>query len=378
MTVDVLVVGAGPVGLAAAAYLAAHDVTVAVADRQPVGHNTSRAAVIHARTLEALDELGVTGRLTELAIRSDRFTIRDRDRQLVEIRFDDVPSRYRHLLLVPQSDTERVLLDRLTELGGTVLRPRTLAGLDQDDDTVLASFTDGEPIRARYLLGADGAHSTVRDLAGIDFGTDRGGETFTLADVRVDGGLPADRPVLFFSAAGLLVSAPLPDGSYRLVARVADPPERPGTEYVERLLRTRGPADTAIMVTEVVWGSRFRVRHQVAGTFRRGRVLLAGDAAHVHSPAGGQGMNLGLRDAVAAGRELVAVLRGASPARLDHYAAEQRARAVEVVAFAARLTRLATVGPALRPVRNLALRGLAQVPAFRHGLAKRLAGLSGR
>ncbi|OLF12517.1 FAD-dependent oxidoreductase [Actinophytocola xanthii] len=378
MTVDVLVVGAGPVGLTAAAYLAAHGVAVTVVDKQAEGHNTSRAAVIHARTLEALDEIGVTERLGALAIASTRFSIRDRDRVLVPVRFDELPSTHRHMLLIPQSVTERVLAERVEELGATVLRPRTLVGLQQRDDAVVATFGDGEPIQARYVLGADGTHSTVRDLVGIDFGSGDGGETFVLADVRVDGGLPPDQVVLFFSTSGLLVSAPLPDGSFRIVSQVDDPPALPTAEYVQDLLRTRGPASVQVAVEEVVWGSRFRVRHQVAATFRRGRVLLAGDAAHVHSPAGGQGMNLGLRDAVALARELVAVLGGAAETRLDHYADTQRAKAVEVVAFAARLTRLATTGRALRPVRNLALRGLATLPVFRRRLANRLAGLSDR
>ncbi|WP_216215910.1 FAD-dependent oxidoreductase [Amycolatopsis aidingensis] len=374
---DVLIAGAGPVGLATAAHLRGQGYSVTVVDQQAEGVNTSRAAVVHPRTMEALDEIGVTGRLSALSLHSHGFTIRDRDRVLVPLRFDGVPSRYRNLFMVPQSDTERVLLERLLELGGTVLRPHTVTGMVQDGTGVTVTVDDRHHIRARYLVGADGMHSTVRELAGIGFGEDHGGETFTLADVRATGVLPADEVVLFFSTGGMVVSAPLPDGTFRIVAEVADPPEEPDAAYIQDLLDRRGPAG-GVRVEEVVWGSRFRVHHRIADRFRAGRVLLAGDAAHVHSPAGGQGMNLGLRDAIALGTALGAVLGGAPEDRLDRYAATQRPLARTVVRFARVLTTLATAGPRVRPLRNALLRLLAQLPAFRNRLAKRLAGLSDR
>jgi 2-polyprenyl-6-methoxyphenol hydroxylase-like FAD-dependent oxidoreductase len=378
LSTDVLVVGAGPVGLATAAKLSSLGVSVIVVDKQPAGANTSRAAVIHPRTLEALDEIEVSERLRKLAIESTEFSIRDRDRVLVPLRFDNMPSRYRHMLMIPQSVTEEVLLDRLAELGVSVLRPRELTALLQSADGIVATVDGGEEIHARYAVGADGMHSTVRSLAGIGFGTDHGDESFALADVRLDGGLPPAEVILFFSISGMVVAAPLPDGSFRIVARVDDPPESPSVAYVQELLRTRGPARVPVTVREVVWGSRFRVHHRVADRFRDGRVLLAGDAAHVHSPAGGQGMNLGLRDAIALGAAIAEVLDGAEDSRLDDYANVQRPLAKRVVRFAGFLTRLATVGPRIRPLRNVMLSGLARIPAFRYRLAKQLAGLADR
>jgi 2-polyprenyl-6-methoxyphenol hydroxylase-like FAD-dependent oxidoreductase len=364
--------------LAVAARLSALGVAVTVVDKQAAGANTSRAAVVHPRTLEALEEIGVTERLAALAIHSTRFTIRDRDRVLMPLRFDAMPSRYRYLLMVPQSVTEQVLLDRLVELGGSVLRPHTVTGLEQDADGVTVTLDGGDRIRARYVVGADGMHSAVRELAGIGFGADHGGESFTLADIRIDGGLPDAEVILFFSTSGMVVSAPLPDGSFRIVASVDDAPEQPSAGYVQELLRVRGPERVPVTVKEVVWGSRFRVHHRVADTFRAGRVLLAGDAAHVHSPAGGQGMNLGLRDAIALGTALGSVLRGGPDGALDEYARTQRPLAKDVVRFAGRLTRLATAGPRVRLLRNLLLRALARIPALRTALAKRLSGLADR
>ena len=148
--------------------------------------------------------------------------------------------------------------------------------------------------------------------------------------------------------------------------------------FAQGLLNTRGPRRITAEVTEVIWGSRFRIHERVADQYRAGRVLLAGDAAHTHSPAGGQGMNLGLRDAVTLGDALSVALREGREDKLDEYAARSRAEAMRVVALAHRLTRLATAPPAVRPLRNVALRLLALVPAFRRGLAEQLSGLGHR
>ncbi|HEY9028950.1 MAG TPA: FAD-dependent oxidoreductase, partial [Burkholderiaceae bacterium] len=166
---DVLVVGAGPTGLTLAAALAARGVRATVIDRQAAGDNTSRAAVVHARTLEVLEPLGVARTLVDLGIPARRFTIRDRDRVLVPIGFADLPTAYPYTLMISQAVTERVLLDRLQALGGQVLRPRTLVGLDQDATSATARLSDGGRLRARFVVGADGMHSVVREQVGIPF-----------------------------------------------------------------------------------------------------------------------------------------------------------------------------------------------------------------
>jgi 2-polyprenyl-6-methoxyphenol hydroxylase-like FAD-dependent oxidoreductase len=376
---EVLVVGAGPVGLAVAASLAGHGHDVTVVDRQATGANTSRAAVVHARTLELLERIGVSKRLSELGIHASQFSIRDGDRELVPVRFDRLATEYPYTLMVPQNVTEQVLLDRLEELGGKVHRPYVATGLSQTADGAEITLDGGDVISAQYVVAADGMHSMMRELAGL--GSNGNGAlalSFSLADVRVEGGLPPDEVLLFFSAPGMLVVAPLPDGSFRLVAEVDDAPEQPDVAYAQRLLDTRGPRRTAVHVTEVKWGSRFRIHEQVADRYRAGRVLLAGDAAHTHSPAGGQGMNLGLRDAVTLGDALSVALRDGREDELDSYATGCRDEALRVVALAHRLTRLATAPRAVRPLRNTALRLLALVPAFRRRLAEQLSAIGHR
>jgi 2-polyprenyl-6-methoxyphenol hydroxylase-like FAD-dependent oxidoreductase len=372
---DVLVVGAGPTGLTLAAALAARHVRVTVVDQIPEGVNTSRAAVVHARTLEALESLGVSERLASLGIHARRFTIRDRDRVLIPIEFDTLPTRYPYTLMVSQAVTEGVLMRRLVELGGEVIRPHAVIDVAQDAESVVATLDDGTTVRARYLVGADGMHSVVRDRSGIPFAGGRYEESFVLADVRLKSHLPSDEVILYFSSAGMVVVAPLPGGIHRIVAAVDEAPERPSAAYVQALLDARGPLHDRAVVTDVAWGSRFRVHHRVAAVYRAGRVLLAGDAAHVHSPAGGQGMNAGILDALSLADALTAALTQGQDRALDAYGARRRPIARQIVRLADRLTRLATVPRPLRPLRNLLLSAVARVPGFRRRLAWQLSGL---
>ncbi len=196
-----------------------------------------------------------------------------------------------------------------------------------------------------------------------------------MADVHLDGEKPIEEVVLFWAKAGLTVVAPLPDGSYRIVAPVVDAPEEPSAEFVQRVLDERGPGAGRIVVTDVVWSSRFRIHHRVADTYRAGRLLIAGDAAHVHSPAGGQGMNLGIQDAVVLADALATVLAGGPDTALDEYSAARRPIASGVVSLTDRLTRLATLPRGLRPIRNAAIGMAGRVPAVRRALAMRLSGL---
>ena len=372
---DVLVVGAGPSGLTLAASLVKKGIRTTVVDRQAAGANTSRAAVVNARTLEVLDELDVGRRLVKEGIQAPRFTIRDGGQVLIPVDFSVLPTDHPYSLMVPQATTERLLLDRLTELGGAVIRPKTLTAVTQDADGVTATFEDGDVIRARYIVGADGLHSTVREQAGIGFHGGEYQESFALADVWLRGDAPTDEVILFWAKAGLTVVAPLPGNIFRIVAPVADAPEEPSAAFIQQILDERGLGAGRMVVTEVIWGSRFRIHHRVADTYRAGRVLLAGDAAHVHSPAGGQGMNLGIQDGVALADALAAVLAGAPETVLDEYSAARRPIAQQIVEMTDRLTRLATLPRAVRPIRNVAIGLAGRIPAVQRALAWRLSGL---
>lgn len=377
---DVLIAGAGPAGLATAIVLAEAGVGFLLLDRQAEGANTSRACVVHARTLEVLAELGVTERLKELGVVVPTFTVRDGATVLAEVPFGGLPTAYPYTLMVPQDRTEAVLLARLREAGGDVHRPYQVTSVAGDDTGVTVETTGGT-VRAKYVVGADGMHSTVREQAGIGFTGATYAESFVLADVRMNWPLDREEVSLHLSPEGVTVVAPLPDGEdhYRVVATVAEAPEHPGIADIQSIVDARGPEGGRSRVTEVVWSSRFRVHHRVADHYRAGRVLLAGDAAHVHSPAGGQGMNTGIQDAVALGRLLVRVAAGEPDAVLDTYEATRRPVATEVVAFTDRMTRMATLRPRpARLLRNTVLKAVFSLPPMRAKLAYQLSELAAR
>ncbi len=377
-TADVLIVGAGPVGLTLAASLQARGVDVVLVDKAAEVARTSRAAVIHARTLEVLHTIDVSDELVRRGVIVPRFTLRDRDRALLTIDFDGLPTPHPYTLMLPQDITEDVLTGRLAELGGRVHRPYELARLEQDGDGVTATMAGGETVRASYVVGADGMHSAVREQTGIGFAGDTYGQSFVVADVHLDWAFDEREVMLYFAPAGLLVVAPLPGGRHRIVATADVAPEHPDRDDIQALLDARGPRKRPALVRDVVWSSRFRVHHRLADRYREGRVFLAGDAAHVHSPAGGQGMNTGIQDAVALAARLARVLRdGADERVLDGYEAERRPIAADVVAFTDRMTRVATVNrSAVRRLRNVTLRILGRIPAVRRNIALKLSELA--
>jgi 2-polyprenyl-6-methoxyphenol hydroxylase-like FAD-dependent oxidoreductase len=367
---EIAIVGAGPTGLALAVTLAAAGVEFVLLDRLAEGANTSRAAVVHARTLEVLDELGAAAELIARGVPITKFAVRDGSRPLLTLPFDGLPTKYPYVLMVPQSETEDVLLARLRALGHDVYRPFKVETVETNQDGVTLTMTNGQTLRAGYVVGADGMHSAIREASGIGFTGSAYAESFVLADVTMDWAPGPVEVSLTFAPAGLTVVAPLPGGHYRIVATVDDAPETPDLAFIQRMLDERAPGRAR--VTGLVWSSRFRVHHRVADHFRKGRLLLAGDAAHVHSPAGGQGMNTGIQDGFALGRAF-------ATGDLDGYEALRRPVAQRVVAFADRMTRIATThNAALRGARDIALPVLGRVPAFRTKLATELAELNYR
>jgi 2-polyprenyl-6-methoxyphenol hydroxylase-like FAD-dependent oxidoreductase len=304
---------------------------------------------------------------------------------LARIDFDGLPTSYPFTLMVPQNLTESILQERLRELGSDVYRGYEVQDLRQDMEGVSVEIStvgqqQTQTVRARYVIGADGMRSIVRERAAIGFTGDSYEQSFVLADIRMEWLLGGKEVMLFFSPEGLVVVAPLPGGFNRVVATVDEAPEHPTLANVQSLLDRRGPLTQAARIKEISWSSRFRVHHRLANYYRDRRVLLAGDAAHVHSPAGGQGMNTGIQDAMTLSKLLVEVIVGGAPeSRLDEYEQNRRPVAERVVAFTHRMTRIATVRSGFaRTMRNVALRFIGKFEFARRWLATELSGLRNR
>jgi 2-polyprenyl-6-methoxyphenol hydroxylase-like FAD-dependent oxidoreductase len=376
----ILIVGAGPSGLALAAELKRRGVNAVIIDQQPAGANTSRACVVHARTMEVLEPLGATRDLLAEGVKVPVFRIRDRDRPLLTIDFSDLPSFYRFTLMIPQNRVEQILLQHLESLGCNVMRPCKLIRYTTSPSLV-AQIQDSsiQSIRAEWLIGCDGMHSTVRQQSGIAF---PGGEyeaSFVLADVSMEWPLSREEVTLFYSPKGLVVVAPLPNERFRIVATVDEAPEVPSLEFMQAVLDARGPTTNPGRLHDVAWSSRFHIHHRVAQTPRKGRVLLCGDAAHVHSPAGGQGMNTGIQDSVSLAEALTSTLRDGDEARLDAWAAQRHKVASDVVTLTDRMTRVATMkSPTGQALRNIAVAFAGHLPPVRAAVARTLAELDAR
>jgi 2-polyprenyl-6-methoxyphenol hydroxylase-like FAD-dependent oxidoreductase len=379
-TTDVLIVGAGPTGLTLATALIKLGAEVTVVDAATDARRDSRAVGVQPRTLEELARIGAADRLIERGLRGTGFAAATRNETLLRVSFTELDTPYPFLLLIAQRDTERVLTGVLNDAGGKVLREHRVLGLDPEFDavTVLVSDPQGlaHAVRARYVVGCDGLHSGVRTRAGIDFRGDDRGQHYALGDIRVQGldGPPVVRFTL--SPDGLLLLSPLPDGRLRIVATVPEPAAHYGREAIQQLLDQRGPAATPLRVTEVANSGRYHVSTRLADTFRAGRIFLAGDAAHVHSPAGGQGMNTGIQDAINLSWKLAAGLAGASDELLDTYNAERRPNAAALLTFTEQLTAIAELrDPDGTNLRDQTLRAAAEVKGLAPFLANRLAQL---
>ncbi|KAA5833617.1 FAD-dependent monooxygenase [Saccharopolyspora hirsuta] len=351
----VLVVGAGPTGLALACGLRAHGVPVRVVDRAAEPATTSRANILHARGVEVLNRLGALGDLPDRAQHAIRITMHAADKPLATVSFGEVEGNQLSALLVSQAEVEAVLRRRLAELGGTVEWGRELTDLAQGSDGVTATIS-GETAHADYVVGCDGAHSAVRKLVGIGFPGARLVDQWLLADVDADWDLDRSGSSSWFARDGLFIAMPMhsaTDDRWRLMADV---------EHVEddvlaqlRRLLTERTGRTDARLRGATWTSAFRIHRRLADSYRAGRVLLAGDAAHIHSPFGGQGMNTGIGDAENLAWKLALVLQGrAEAALLDTYQAERRPLAEEVLRGTTANTKLMLAGGVVgRAVRNL-------------------------
>src|SRR5215216_841912 len=384
-----LIVGAGPTGLTLAVELARRGVPFRIIDREPERTRASRAIGTQARTVEVFRLMGTPETALEPAARPRALRFAERDRTLARITFGDgLPGASPRLISMDESDTERVLEQRLEQLGGRVEWRTELLGFRVDGQRVTASLQgpDGtSELETQFLVGADGAHSTVRHEAGIGFAGAAYPERFLLADLDLDWDLPHDEGHIWIGDDGLVAAIPLPgERRYRVIVPL--PPAYVAKEYeseaeiaaeAETLLKQRTGV-TLRRIGEPAWASAFRIQRRQADRYRRGPVFLAGDAAHVHSPVGGQGMNTGIQDAFNLGWKLALAARNqAAPGLLDTYQAERQPIARSVLRGTHLGTRLVLAqNPLMRAVRERAVPAIVGITPVRRRILAAISQLS--
>ncbi|MEV5240936.1 FAD-dependent monooxygenase [Streptomyces cinnamoneus] len=365
-TADVLVVGAGPTGLLLAGDLAAAGVRVTVLEKRAQESNLTRAFAIHARTLEVLDARG----LAEQLIATGTFLGRLRLFGRTWIDLNRLDSRFPGVLITPQYEIERLLEERALAHGAEIRRGARVTGLRQDAEGV---DVDVEPagdgasatVRGRYVVGADGVHSAVRTALGMPFPGKSVLRSVMLADVRLDVP-PKDVPAFNGVAGGFAFIAPFGDGWYRVIAweRGSDLPSGAPVDFDSLRAVTRAAFGTDFGMREPRWTSRFHSDERQVPRYREGRVLLAGDAAHCHSPAGGLGLNTGVQDAANLGWKLAAVLQQRGDDRLlDSYHDERHPVGTAVLRLSGAIVRsVLAATPVSRGLRNALAGAVALAP----------------
>lgn len=342
-----LIAGAGPTGLALALELHRAGVAFRIVDAAASPVHESRALAIQARTLEVLEPSGVSGDLVSAGDPAREIVVHAGRAVSVPL-FDEMndETAYPFILFLSQAETERVLLEHLDRRGVAVERATRVLGVRQTDDGVSVDIetADGrDTVRAAYVVGCDGSHSTVRSAAGIEFAGAGFRQSFALADLEVDG--LASGPVhSFISRSGIMFFFPLGGpATWRLLAmRHGDDRSVPELSELQALVDSHAGAGHGLRLRDPVWVTEFKVQSRRAAHFQKGRVFLAGDAAHIHSPAGAQGMNTGIQDAVNLAWKLAQVLQGsASSDLLDTYEDERLPVARRVLSMTDRLFRLA-------------------------------------
>jgi 2-polyprenyl-6-methoxyphenol hydroxylase-like FAD-dependent oxidoreductase len=412
-SLDALIVGAGPTGLTLAGVLLRRGLRIRVVDSALASTSFSKAIGIQTRSMETFDLLGLAETFVAEGLPISHASFASAGREIGQVSFDSLNTRFPFILTLPQSDTERILAGWVARLGGRIERGVTLETFTQPAAPNVPSVSaapivatlrhlDGasERVDAAWLIGCDGAHSRVRHLVGATFRGSAYPETFALADVRLAWALPPDRARIFFHPEGLLAAFPLPGDRYRLImdtgrgpralagasADVAEDvaegaaegatshPPAPTLDDVAVILRRRA-GDSGAQLSDPRWLASFRVHARSVNHTRFGHVLLVGDAAHIHSPAGGQGMNTGIQDALNLGWKLALVQRGlAHNALLDSYERERHPIAQAVIRETGALLRAATLrNPLLRRARDGAFTLATAQPIVERRLVRQIA-----
>jgi len=374
MNPRVLIIGAGPVGLTMALALARQHVSVRIVDKNAQRTDKSKALVLWPRTLELLDIQGYAELFIEAGLKVRDARILADEKELVHVSFDVARSVYRYALMLEQSQTERLLQQQVERLGVVVERRTELMSFADDGELVSAVLraADGatETVRADWLVACDGAHSTVRHgLASATFDGDTLPSNWVLADLRIGGAGLAEDITICFSQHGVLVFFPIGGSRFRVIAEMnaatPDTLPEPTLAEVQSLVDSRGPA--GLQLHDPIWLSRFRINERKVRDYRFGRVFLAGDAAHVHSPAGGQGMNTGMQDALNLAWKLALVCHGqGAEGLLASYSPERSGVGAQVLRNAGVLTKVALVrNPVLQQLRALGASMVDHLPVLK-------------
>ena len=378
MTLPVLIVGAGPVGMTLASELTRYGVAVRIVDTAAERSEKSKALVLWSRTLELFDRGMGAARLVDAGFKAHGVAFAVGDKVIGRIAMDAIPSVYDYALMLPQSETERLLEEHLAEQGVQVERgtDATAFQFRKDHVETVLHRSDGrkERLQSQWLVGCDGAHSDVRKALDIPFDGETDPSDWMLADVHMTGYPRDDSDMsIYWHRDGVLIVIAISPGRYRIIVDV--PPsgtERPRTlslEEMQTLVERRGLAGARL--SDPVWLSGYRINERKVADYRRGRAFLAGDAAHVHSPAGGQGMNTGMQDAFNLAWKLAIVVRGSCREDLlDSYSAERSYVGDQVLRNASRLTAVGTVrNPVVQMLRNVAAHALFSLPAIGRAVA---------
>ena len=377
----VLISGAGPVGLTLANELVRQGIAVRIIDKAAQRTDRSKALVLWSRSLELFDDAGYATDFISAGMQAHGARISTGREVVARISFDLIDSRFAYALMIAQSETERVLEERLAASGVTVERRVELTGFIDRGASVEATLAkpDGarETVEADWLAGCDGAHSAVRHGLGFEFEGSTLQSNWALADGHVAGLSPSDHLHIFWHRDGVLVFFPIVGDRWRVIANLGPATDGeshpdPTLEQINGLMAHRGPP--GIVMSDPVWLAAFRINERKVRNYSRGRVFLAGDAAHIHSPAGGQGMNTGMQDAFNLAWKLALVIQGAAtPSLLDSYSRERSAVGDRVLRNAGLMTEAATLtNPLLQDARNAILRFAASFPQFQHKIADQL------
>ena len=383
----VLIVGAGPVGLTMAIELTRYGVPVRIIDKSDHRTDKSKALVIWSRTLELIDRMGCTERFTSAGLKVAAANITAGREQIAHVTFDKLATPHPYALLIPQSETERLLEEHLESRGVRVERAVELTSFAADADHVTATLRHegnrDESVVSQWLIGCDGAHSTVRHQLGLPFEGETLPSDWILADVHLTGRDDKwDQINISWHAEGVLLIFPISGGRYRVIADVGDghgpaSAVEPSLQQVQALLDRRGPG--GLVASSPVWLAAFRINERKVADYRAGRTFLAGDAAHIHSPAGGQGMNTGMQDAFNLAWKLALVHHGSAVPEplLGSYSTERSAVGRQVLADAGRLTALALIrGGIKQSIRNHVASLIFGFAPVRAAMADKLSELS--